>query len=106
LTACPEHGGGEGGVVIQIGDGDPTSREQLAERECERLTGDAAKWYALIDFGQAPSRLGDMIFSEESESGSAWLISELPTAVTIGWYTLLTAGPGLVLWWRYRRMSV
>jgi hypothetical protein len=94
LTDCQYHG-----------DGGPPQREQPTG-ECERLTGDSAKWYALIDFERAPSRLGDMIFSQEPDQGTAALIGELPTAVTIGWYTLLTAGPGLVLWWRYRRMSV
>ncbi len=106
LTSClGGDEGGEGGVTVQVGENGSAQPEQFLDN-CERLTGDAAKWYALIDFGQAPSRLGDMIFSEEPEFGTALLISELPTAVTIGWYALLTAGPGLVLWWRYRRMSV
>ena len=105
LTSCSGGFDGEDVVVVRIEPDGSARRGQFLE-QCERVTGDAAKWYALIDFGQAPSRLGDMIFDEEPESGTARLVGELPTAVTIGWYAFLTAGPGLVLWWRYRRMSV
>ena len=69
------------------------------------VTGDAAKWVALIDIGSVPIHLNDMIFVNENTSHIARLVRELPTAVLIGWYVLLTAGPGLVLWWRYRRMG-
>ena len=96
LTTCDPH---EAAESTQQGEG--------FVAECEPVTGDAAKWFALIDFAQAPSRVGDMIFSEEPDPdfGSPSLIGELPTAITIGWYTLLTAGPGFALWWRYRRIS-
>jgi ABC-2 type transport system permease protein len=69
------------------------------------VTGDAAKWVALIDIGSVPIHLNDMIFVNENTSHIARLVRELPTAVPIVWYVLLTAGPGLLLWWRYRRMG-
>lgn len=86
VTESPEPGGG---VVVQ---GEP-------------VTGDAAKWLALIDIGSVPIHVNDLIFDEEGESDLAKLVSELPTGVPIGWYLLLTAGPGFVLWRRYRRIG-
>lgn len=75
--------------------------------ECEPLTGNAAKWFALIDIGQVPIHVNELIFAEEeNESQVAKLVRELPTTVPLGWYLLMTAGPGFVLWWRYRRISV
>lgn len=72
--------------------------------EHNSVVGDAAKWVALIDIGSVPIHLNDMIFASEQGSQTVKLVRELPTAVPIGWYLLLTAGPGFVLWWRYRRM--
>ncbi len=69
------------------------------------VAGDAAKWVALIDIGSVPLHINDMIFATESTSHIAQLVRELPAAVPIGWYVLLTGGPGLLLWWRYRRMG-
>lgn len=71
----------------------------------EPVTGDAAKWLALIDIGSVPIHVNDLIFAEENESELAKLVSELPTGVPIGWYLLLTAGPGFALRWRYRRIG-
>ncbi len=70
------------------------------------VTGDAAKWFALINIGSVPIPVNDLIFAKESESQVAKLVRELPTAVPIGWYLLLTIGPGFALWWRYRRIGI
>ena len=74
--------------------------------ECDPITGDAAKWFSLINFRQAPVHVSDLIFAEENEEQAGMLLRELPAGVPIGWYLLLTAGPGVALWWRYRRMNV
>jgi ABC-2 type transport system permease protein len=71
----------------------------------EPVAGDAAKWFALIDIGSVPIHVNDLIFAEENESELAKLVRELPTGVPIGWYLLLTVGPGFALWWRYRRIG-
>lgn len=70
------------------------------------VTGDAAKWFALISFGDVPIRVNDMIFDRENESGSARAAAELPDVIPIGVYLLFTIGPGFVLWWRYQRIRV
>ncbi len=72
----------------------------------EPVTGDAAKWFALINIGSVPIHVNDLIFAKENESRVAKLVRELPTAVPIGWYLLLTVGPGFALWWRYRRIGI
>ena len=71
----------------------------------EPVAGDAAKWFALIDIGSVPIHVNDLIFAEENESELAKLVRELPAGVPIGWYLLLTVGPGFALWWRYRRIG-
>jgi len=68
------------------------------------VAGDAAKWVALIDLGSVPIHLSDMIFNHENSSHIAQLVRELPAVVPVAWYVLLTAGPGFLLWWRYRKM--
>ncbi len=97
LTECQHEGDAEGRGVVRI---DETTGE------CETLGGDYARWFALVDIGQVPIHVNDLIFAEESESQAAKLARELPTGIPVVWYLLLTAGPGLALWWRYRRIRV
>ena len=97
LTGCEEERDHERGVVVTV---------DIANERCEPLTGGAAKWLSLIDFGQVPIHVSDLIFGEENESQTALLVRELPTGITVGWYLLLTVGPGFALWWRYRRIRV
>lgn len=68
------------------------------------VAGEAAKWVALIDLGSVPIHLSDMIFNNDNSSHIAELVRELPAVVPVAWYVLLTAGPGFLLWWRYRRI--
>ena len=73
---------------------------------CQPPTGEAAKWFALLNIGLVPIHVNDLIFPEENTSEFARLVEELPKVVPVVWYLLLTAGPGFALWWRYRRISV
>ena len=93
LTDCDESDGG---------------RQLSAEgtRQCESLTGDAAKWIGLVDIGRVPTNVNDMIFGAEDVGLNSQLIGELPRIVPIGWYVLLTGGLAFVLWARYKRLSV
>jgi hypothetical protein len=52
-----------------------------------------------------PMHVNDMIFGVESEDQDSNRVADLPNIVPIGWYLLLTAGPGFALWWRYWRTS-
>ena len=75
-------------------------------REGEAVTGEAAKWFALISFGDVPIRVNDIIFDRENESATARAAAEHPDVVPIGVYLLFTLGPGLLLWWRYQRIRL
>ena len=88
LTSCDEHDDrGRGG-------------------QCEPITGDAAKWLALVDVSQVPNNINNMIFDAEDEGDRAPLIAELPRVVPIGLYIVLTGGLAFLLWWRYQRLTV
>ena len=89
LTFCEEHEHGRFGTV---------------QSECEPVTGDAAKWLALISLPEVPLHISDLIFDDDNESDIAALVREHNRVVPIGWLLILTIGPGLVLWWQYRRM--
>ena len=78
----------------------------VVTQECEPATGDAAKWYALLNVGQVPSFVNDLIFPGETDEDFAQVVAELPGVVPVAWYLMLTIGLGFALWWRYRRISV
>ncbi len=74
--------------------------------ECEPLTGEAAKWFGLLDMGKVPIHVSDMIFAVgDKDSGLSREVAKLPDIVPIGWYLLLTGGLALILLWRYRRIA-
>lgn len=75
--------------------------------ECRRITGDYAKWFALLDVGRAPTHLIDQLFNTMAEDDqTAVAIAELPVAVPIAWYALLVIAPGAILLQRYWRMKI
>ncbi len=78
---------------------------------CKRAAGDAAKWLALVDIGQIPSHVNRMIFADDAQARATEMsvvtaVRELPSAVPVGWYILMTAVPGLLLLWRYRSIRL
>ena len=73
--------------------------------DCVPLTGDAAKWFGLVDVGRIPTNVNEIIFDSENEGQRSRLISQMPKVVPIGWYMLSTGGLALTLWWRYRRIT-
>lgn len=73
---------------------------------CERATGDLAKWFTLLDVGRAPTHMSDIIFGSESEDDIAVVRKELHDSIPILWYVLLVLGPGALLLHRYRRMTI
>ena len=93
LTECDENNDGR-------------RRSAEGTRQCEPLTGDAAKWLGLVDMGRVPTNVNGMIFGVEDEGRRSQLTAELPRIVPIGWYVVLTGGLALVLWSRYKKLSV
>ena len=92
LTECEDHEHGPGEPVEVSG-------------QCEPLTGDAAKWFGLVNMFTVPIHVSDMIFGEENDSGPTRFVEELPNIVPITWYLFVTGGLAFVLWWRYRRIT-
>ena len=84
----------------------PDGTVSVEVEESEPISGDMAKWFALLSIGDVPIRINDLIFGEEAESGFGALVEELPDIVPIGWYLILTAGPGFVLWRRYQSIAI
>ena len=96
LATCEET------VTTTTTDGNVTVQTQ----ECVPITGESGKWFAMLSIGDVPIRINDLIFGEEAESGFGALVEELPEIVPIGWYLILTAGPGFLLWRRYQRIAI
>ena len=74
--------------------------------DCEPATGDAGKWFALLNIGLVPMHVNDLIFDEDNRAHLAKLVTELPVIVPVAWYLLLTMVPGFALWWRYERLRL
>lgn len=74
-------------------------------QECDPVTGDAAKWIALLSLPEVPLHISDLVFDDHNESDVAALVREHNAVVPVGWFLILTIVPGLVLWWQYRRLA-
>lgn len=81
------------------------SRETNEAGQCEPITGNAAKWFGLVDVAGVPGNVNQMIFNADGEGQRNPITSELPKIVPIGWYLILTGGLGGALWLRYRRIT-
>jgi hypothetical protein len=104
LTMCDD---GQGQRQSQFSsEGGSSGAAAVQPEPCRPPTGGAAKWFALMNLGQVPIYVNDLIFPEDNTSEFAELVGEMPPVVPIAWYILLTAGPGFVLWWRYRRIRI
>jgi ABC-2 type transport system permease protein len=71
----------------------------------EELGGTAGAWISMFSLLNIPLHVIDMIFgelSELTEEAPARLFSD---ASLLWWYLLWIVLPGVVLWWRYRRLS-
>ena len=65
------------------------------------------KFVGLFAIADIPLQLNNIIFAEPG--GEDIIISaatrDYPNVILVCWYVLWTAGPGLILLWRYRRLS-
>ena len=84
------------------------AQERQEDGECQPLTGDAAKWFTLVDVSRVPNNVNNLIFDvdvENSGDPGTRLAGELPNIVPIGWYIFLAGGLSGALWLRYRRLA-
>ncbi len=79
----------------------------VVERESNSFLGDTdfAPWVGLIDIGNAPIHISDMIFDKKDNDNPVMQqVAELPDMAPILWYIVLVGVPGFLLWNRYRRL--
>ena len=79
----------------------------VVERESNSLLGDTdfAPLVALIDIGNAPIHISDMIFDKtDNDNPVMEQAAELPDIAPILWYVIVVGVPGFLLWNRYRRL--
>ena len=86
-----------------------TACEEGPSQNCEPVAGEAGKWFSLVNIGNVPIVVSDLIFDEEfnpNERREHVSARELPVVVPVGWYLVLTGGLALTLVWRYRRLEI
>ncbi len=83
----------ENGVVV-----DRENGSLLADTDFAPLVG-------LIDIGNVPIHISDMIFDKDTDDTVMKQVAKLPDAAPILWYIVVVSIPGFLLWDRYRRLS-
>ena len=94
-----------GGILTQCEENGRRNDGPGRAGRCEPMTGDAAKWFGLVNMSGVPMHVSDMVFGVEDDAQDPNPVEDLPKIVPIGWYLLLTAGPAFAPWWRYRRIT-
>lgn len=71
----------------------------------EEIEGKAGQWISMFTLTNIPLHVNDLLFGELSEMTEDAPARLLPGWVRVAWFFAWTLVPGLVLWWRYRRLS-
>ena len=69
------------------------------------MEGPAGRWISMFNLTNIPVHVNDVIFGEVSELTEEAPAGKLPQAVLVAWYFAWTLAPGVLLWWRYRRLT-
>ena len=92
------------GILTAQNDCEITRTAVEEVRECEYMTGDAAKWLSLLDIFGVPTLVNDQIFPGETFDEAGQASSQLHAAVPVAWYLVLVSSLGFTLWRRYRSL--
>jgi ABC-2 type transport system permease protein len=71
----------------------------------QEMKGAGGQWMSAFNLTNIPLFVNDLIFGEFSEMTEDAPARTLPARVLVAWYLVWTAGPGALLWWRYRRLT-
>jgi ABC-2 type transport system permease protein len=71
----------------------------------QELEGKAGQWMSMFSLLNIPLHVSDAIFGEAGEITEEAPARALGTAALVVWYFAWTLVPGVVLWWRYRRLT-
>ncbi len=72
----------------------------------ESVGGTAGQWISLIDLTGLPLHLNDWLFDSVNDSREGSLANELPITARVGTFAAVTVAAILIMWDRYRRLSV
>jgi ABC-2 type transport system permease protein len=71
----------------------------------EELEGAAGQWVSMFNLTNIPVHVNDVIFGEPSDITEDAPARALGSTALVSWYFAWTLVPGLLLWWRYRRLT-
>ena len=71
----------------------------------QELEGNVGRWLSMMNLGNIPVHVNDIIFGEVTELTEDARARELAEWVRVVWYLGWTLIPGAWLWWRYRRLQ-
>jgi hypothetical protein len=69
------------------------------------MGGKLGQWISMFNLTNIPVHVNDVIFGEVSEITEEAPARQLGAATLVAWYFIWTLVPGLLLWWRYRRLK-
>jgi ABC-type transport system involved in multi-copper enzyme maturation permease subunit len=71
----------------------------------QEIDGPVGQWISMLNLTNIPVHVNDVIFGEVSELTEDAPARTLGSVVLVAWYLAWTLVPGLILWFRYRRLS-
>ncbi len=71
----------------------------------QEIDGPVGQWISMFNLTNIPVHVNDVIFGEPSELTESAPARTLGGVVLVAWYLAWTLVPGLVLWFRYRRLT-
>lgn len=69
------------------------------------IGGKVGEWISMFNLTNIPVHVNDVIFGDVSEITSEAPARKLGPTILVSWYFVWTLVPGVMLWWRYRRLS-
>jgi hypothetical protein len=69
------------------------------------IDGPVGQWISMFNLTNIPLHVNDVIFGKAGELTEEAPARELGSTILVSWYLAWTIVPGLLLWWRYRRLA-
>lgn len=71
----------------------------------QEIEGRMGQWISMFSLTNIPVHVNDIIFGEVSEITDRAPAGKFPKIALVAWYLGWTLIPGVILWWRYRRLT-
>ena len=69
------------------------------------IGGTTGQWISMFNLTNIPLHVNDLLFGKPSNITEDAPARGLPALLRVGWFFAWTLVPGLLLWWRYRRLT-